>query len=48
MFTLGEGHYTEHDIAEGARAFTGWSLDRIETWMAETSRALLLPPDSPS
>ena len=25
LFTLGEGHgYTEHDIQEAARAFTGW------------------------
>jgi uncharacterized protein (DUF1800 family) len=30
LFALGEGHYTEHDIGEGARALTGWSLDRIE------------------
>jgi uncharacterized protein (DUF1800 family) len=30
LFTLGEGHYTEHDIAEGARALTGWSLDRLD------------------
>jgi uncharacterized protein (DUF1800 family) len=29
LFTLGEGHYTEHDITEAARALTGWSLDRI-------------------
>jgi uncharacterized protein (DUF1800 family) len=28
LFTLGEGHYTEHDVKEAARAFTGWSLDR--------------------
>jgi len=28
LFTLGEGHYTEQDIKEAARAFTGWSLDR--------------------
>ncbi|HEY4417423.1 MAG TPA: DUF1800 domain-containing protein [Verrucomicrobiae bacterium] len=27
LFSLGEGHYTEHDITEGARALTGWSLD---------------------
>jgi len=27
LFALGEGHYTEHDITEGARALTGWSLD---------------------
>jgi uncharacterized protein (DUF1800 family) len=27
LFTLGVGHYTEHDIKEAARAFTGWSND---------------------
>jgi uncharacterized protein (DUF1800 family) len=29
LFALGEGHYTEHDITEAARALTGWSLDRV-------------------
>jgi uncharacterized protein (DUF1800 family) len=28
LFTLGEGHYTEKDVTEAARAFTGWSFDR--------------------
>ncbi len=28
LFTLGEGHYTEKDIKEAARAFTGWTLNR--------------------
>ncbi len=28
LFTLSEGHYTENDIKEAARAFTGWSLAR--------------------
>jgi uncharacterized protein (DUF1800 family) len=28
LFTLGEGNYTERDVKEAARAFTGWSLDR--------------------
>ena len=28
LFTLGEGNYTEKDIKEAARAFTGWSIDR--------------------
>ncbi len=27
LFTLGEGRYGERDVKEGARAFTGWSLD---------------------
>ena len=26
--TLGEGNYSEQDIKEAARAFTGWSIDR--------------------
>lgn len=26
LFTLGEGHYTEKDIKEAARAFTGWAI----------------------
>lgn len=25
LFTLGRGNYTEHDVKEAARAFTGWS-----------------------
>lgn len=28
LFTLGEGHYSEQDIKEAARAFTGWSVER--------------------
>jgi len=28
LFTLGEGHYTEKDVTEAARAMTGWSIDR--------------------
>lgn len=28
LFTLGIGHYTEKDVQEGARAFTGWSFRR--------------------
>jgi uncharacterized protein (DUF1800 family) len=30
LFTLGEGHYTEKDVTEAARALTGWSIDRVE------------------
>lgn len=26
LFSLGEGHYTERDIKEAARAFTGWTV----------------------
>jgi uncharacterized protein (DUF1800 family) len=28
LFTLGVGHYTENDVRAGARALTGWQLDR--------------------
>ncbi|WP_018132229.1 DUF1800 domain-containing protein [Effusibacillus pohliae] len=28
LFTLGIGHYTETDVKEAARAFTGWKLDK--------------------
>jgi uncharacterized protein (DUF1800 family) len=27
LFTLGVGHYTEQDVREAARAYTGWSID---------------------
>ncbi|MEZ4903179.1 MAG: DUF1800 domain-containing protein [Spirosomataceae bacterium] len=27
LFTLGRGHYTENDIKEAARAFTGWGFN---------------------
>lgn len=30
LFTLGEGHYSEDDIKEAARAFTGWRSRRGE------------------
>jgi uncharacterized protein (DUF1800 family) len=29
LFALGEGHYTEKDITEAARALTGWSYERL-------------------
>lgn len=28
LFTLGRGHYKEHDVQEAARAFTGWTINR--------------------
>lgn len=30
LFTIGIGHYTEDDVKEAGRAFTGWTTDRIE------------------
>src|SRR5262249_19651889 len=31
LFALGVGNYTEKDIAEAARAFTGWHTDEEQT-----------------
>ncbi|GAA0527178.1 DUF1800 domain-containing protein [Chitinophaga japonensis] len=28
LFTMGRGHYTEQDVKEAARAFTGWGFDQ--------------------
>lgn len=30
LFTMGVGHYTETDIREAARAFTGWNYDDLK------------------
>jgi len=30
LFTLGEGHYSESDVKEAARAFTGYRIDRAD------------------
>lgn len=35
LFALGEGHYTEKDITEGARALTGWTYDRLSQRFVE-------------
>lgn len=39
LFTLGEGHYSERDIKEAARAFTGWTLNRDTGRYVFNSRA---------
>ena len=38
LFTLGEGHYTEKDVTEAARALTGWSYDRLNQEFIERPR----------
>lgn len=38
LFALGEGHYTEKDITEAARALTGWALDREAQKFADRPR----------
>lgn len=37
LFTMGVGNYTEDDIREAARAFTGWSNDDLEFRFDETT-----------
>jgi uncharacterized protein (DUF1800 family) len=39
LFALGEGHYTEKDITEAARALTGWSYDRLDQRFIERPMA---------
>jgi hypothetical protein len=36
MFTMGVGHYTETDIREAARAFTGWNYEDLEFVVNDT------------
>jgi uncharacterized protein (DUF1800 family) len=31
LFALGQGHYSEQDVREAARALTGWSVKRTDT-----------------
>ena len=44
LFTLGEGHYSERDIKEAARAFTGWTTDRERERFVDNVR--IHDPDS--
>ncbi len=30
LFTMGVGHYTEEDVREAARAFTGWNFENLD------------------
>lgn len=50
LFTLGIGHYTERDVREVARAFTGWSygdgpLGRVRRRPNRASRFVFRPQD---
>ena len=43
LYTIGEGHYTEKDVTEAARALTGWSLHYLGTGLQfnyETLRSM--------
>src|SRR4030095_6037176 len=43
LFSLGIGHYTEQDIKEYARAFTGWTLGHAEYMAMRASRDSIWP-----
>jgi len=38
LFTMGVGHYTEQDIKEAARAFTGWQIDSRNIGSADPNK----------
>ncbi|MDA0675159.1 MAG: DUF1800 family protein [Proteobacteria bacterium] len=38
LFTLGEGHYSERDIKETARALTGWTVDAKNNYVFIVNR----------
>ncbi|MEM6799974.1 MAG: DUF1800 domain-containing protein [Bacteroidota bacterium] len=38
LFTLGEGNYSEKDIKEAARAFTGWKTNKRGQYMLNTKQ----------
>ena len=39
LFTLGEGNYTEEDVKQAARAFTGYNLNRLNGEVTQKERA---------
>ncbi len=39
LFTLGEGNYTEEDIKQAARAFTGYQLNRLNGEVTQSVRS---------
>ncbi len=39
LFTLGEGNYTEEDVKQAARAFTGYQLNRLTGEVMQSARA---------
>src|SRR5690606_13509498 len=38
LFTLGRGYYSEHDVKEAARAFTGWSFQPTGEFIFRTQQ----------
>jgi uncharacterized protein (DUF1800 family) len=43
LFTLGRGNYTENDIKEAARAFTGWSAGLKGHLFSDACSMIMVP-----
>ena len=43
LFSMGIGNYTEEDIKEGARAFTGWTLGNVEYMAVRATKDSIWP-----
>ena len=43
LFSMGIGNYSEGDIKEGARAFTGWSIGNVEYMAARANKDSFSP-----
>ena len=43
LFSMGVGNYTEHDVKEAARAFTGWTIGNTEYMTLKSMRDSVWP-----
>ena len=43
LFSMGVGHYSEHDIKEAARAFTGWTIGNSDYMTARALKNSIWP-----
>ena len=43
LFSMGVGNYTEHDVQEAARAFTGWTIANTEYMTLKSARDSVWP-----
>ncbi len=43
LFSMGVGNYTEHDVKEAARAFTGWTIANTEYMTLKSARDSVWP-----
>ena len=43
LFSMGIGNYSEQDVKEASRAFTGWTIDNAEYMALRTNKASIWP-----